>query len=268
MTFKFLIFKAITNLASFIGYNFTFKRRKNEFEGIYKSYNEALSNSNNIDTYINQRNQSKISILDIEDIEVSNTKNIIPSFYATFDRNKIINFLEVGGGNNPIFQHMLKSTDLKFNCQILEEKNFKTKIPDNYLKNVIYLNDFKNINFNDLEFACFTGSIQYIENFNKILNVIFKNNVKHIFISETFFTDLTYNIFTLQCNILTNKFPNTFFSLEVFDKIFLDNGYKKIFFAKKKNKKIENGVYRVRYSHDSLDPGSFYLADMIYEKVN
>ena len=60
MTFKYLIFKAITNLASFIGYNFTFKRRKNVFEGIYKSYNEALSNSGNIDSYINKRIQSKI----------------------------------------------------------------------------------------------------------------------------------------------------------------------------------------------------------------
>ena len=268
MTFKFLIFKAITNLASLIGYNFTFQRRKNDFEGIYKSYNEALTNSGNIDTYINKKIQSKISILDIEDIEVSNTKNIIPSFYATYNRNKIINFLEVGGGNNPMFQYMLKSTDLKFNCQILEEKNFKTEIPDKYLKNVIYLNDLKNINCNNLEFACFTGSIQYMENFNEILNVIFKNNVKHIFILETFFTNLTYNIFTLQCNILTNKFPNTFFSLEVFDKFFLDNGYKKIFFTKRKNKKIENGVYRIKYSHDSLDPDSFYLADIIYEKVN
>ena len=207
-------------------------------------------------------------MIPISFVDTAKLKNIIPSFYATFDKNKIINFLEVGGGNNPIFQYMLKSTDLKFNCQILEEKNFKTKIPNKYSKNVIYINDFKNINFDNLEFACFATSIQYIENFNEILNAIFKSNVKHIFILNTIFTDLTYNIFTLQCNILNNKFPNTFFSLEVFDKIFLDNGYKKIFFAKRKNKKIENGVYRVRYSHDSLDPGSFYLADMIYEKVN
>ena len=266
MTFKFLIFKAITKLASFIGYNFTFQRRKNDFEGIYRSYKEALSNSGSVNTYINQKYKSKI--LDIKDIEVSYSYNIIPSFYATSGSNKIINFLEVGGGNNPIFQYILKSTDLKFNCQILEEENFKTEIPNEYSKNVIYINDFKNINFNNLDFVCFTGSIQYIENFNEILNAIFKNNIKHIFISETFFTDLAHNIFTLQCNILSDKFPNIFFSLDAFDKIFLDNGYKKKFFAKKNNKKIENGVTVIRYNHDSLDPGDFYLADIIYEKVN
>lgn len=266
MTIKFQVYKIISKLANFAGYNFSFTRRSNNFEGIYKSYKDALDSLENKYNYVSKHFQSNRKLLDIDYIEVSDHENIIPSFYCSKNDKNQINFLDIGGGINPIFQHIKKSSDLSFNCQILEHKDFKIAIPDEFRKNVVYKNNIEEINFNNLDFACFASSIQYIEDFDKILKQIFFNNIKHVFILKTFFTNTIEHKYVIQTNILKSKFPVAFFSMDKFDKIFLDNGYKKIFFAKRNNIKFENGVKKIKYTHNKLKPNDFYQADIIYEK--
>lgn len=268
MTIKFQIYKIISKLANFAGYNFSFTRRTNSFEGIYRSYKDALSSLDDRYTYVNKHYQSNRKLLDIKYLEASDQENIITSFYCSKNNKNQINFLDIGGGINPIFQHIKKNSDLSFNCQILEHKDFKITIPDEFKKNVVYKNNIEEINFDNLDFACFASTIQYIENYDKILKKIFLNNIKHVFILKTFFTNAIEHKYVIQTNILNNKFPVAFFSMDAFDKIFLDNGYKKIFISKKNNMKFENGVKKIKYTHNKLKPNDFYQAEIIYEKTN
>lgn len=119
--------------------------------------------------------------------------------------------MEVGGGNNPIFLHFLKCNNKKVKFHVLEEKNFKMKVPNKFKNYLIYYNNLKQINFQNLNSIIFSGSIQYMENYQEILSKAFNSKLKYIIITETFFTSKKKNIYTLQNNMEKVKFPNIFF---------------------------------------------------------
>ena len=168
-------------------------------------------------------------------------------------------FLEIGGGSEPIFLYILKSIGKKYKFQILEEQNFKVQIPQEYDDYLNYTYKLEDMKFKDSKFVIFSGSIQYIENYMKILEKIFSNKVKNVLITETMFTNKSEDTFTLQNNILNVKFPNTFISFKKFNKLFDENNYELVFQTKRKIGK---------YSHNILDKGEFFVKDLVYRLKN
>ena len=76
--------------------------------------------------------------------------------------------------------YILKSVNKKYKFKILEERNFKINIPQeyaNYLKYVYKLEDIEN---SMLKAVTFNASIQFIENYKKILEKIFDNNIEYV----------------------------------------------------------------------------------------
>jgi len=254
-------FKNLINLF----YIFRRKIRKNfsyTFVGVFKSYQEAFLASNNPIKYVNKNYQVKKGFLDLETAEVSGGYAIFPLFCAIVlnseDNEKEYEFLEIGGGDNPAFLYILKSTNKKIKCQILEEENFKIEIPNKYKNYTFYKNKIEDINFKNLSSVIFSNSIQYMENYMDILNKIFENKIKYVFIVETFFTNKNEHIYSLQKNMKNTTFPYTFFSLNKLNDIFEKNSYKQIYITKRNMNK---------YNHNKLEGKEFFYRDIIYKLI-
>tara|TARA_B100000787_G_C16137521_1_gene270396 strand:- start:120 stop:908 length:789 start_codon:yes stop_codon:yes gene_type:complete len=262
MTLKNRILNLLKLFFSIFNYEIEIKKNNFTFMGIYKSYKEAFLASNNLDKYVNKDYQTKKGLENLETIEISGKFHIFTVFCALIlndkQNEKDYEFLEVGGGDNPIFLHILKSTNKKIRCQVLEEKNFKIEISNENKNYISYHNKIENINFQNLSSVIFSGSIQYMENYMDILDKVFEKNIEYIFIVETFFTNKNESIFTLQSNMMNTQFPNIFFSLNELNSIFEKNSYKQIYITKRKVN---------QYSHDKLNGQEYFVRDLIYKLI-
>jgi putative methyltransferase (TIGR04325 family) len=257
------MYKFLKNLLKNFGFELNIEKKKPfTFLHTYKSYNEASRSSINDDTYITKKYQNKSQLYSLSDLEVSDRFNIVPLFFALVLKKENENdlYLEVGGGDNPIFLYILKSLNKKYKFQILEEKNFKINIPSEYKNYLNYVHKLEDIEFNNLKAVFFTGSIQYLENYKIILEKVFSNNIEYVFIIETFFTNKSEDIFVLQNNMLKVRFPNNFFSFNKFNELFNKNNYELIFQTKRKVGK---------YTHNILSKNEYFVKDLIYKlKIN
>ena len=253
------LYRLTKKIVFYLGYKLEIKKKNSfTFLNLYKSYQEALKASKNETTYITKNYQSSFELLDLNDVEVADKFNILPLFFAfTHEKNEDNNlFLEIGGGHLPIFLYILKSIGQKYKFQILEEQNFKVQIPQEYEDYLKYTYKLEDMKFKDSKVVIFSGSIQYIENYMEILEKIFSNKVKNVFITETMFTNKSEDTFTLQNNMLNVKFPNIFISFKKFNKLFDENNYELVFQTKRKVGK---------YSHNILNKGEFFVKDLVYK---
>ena len=154
--------------------------------------------------------------------------------------------------------YILKTTNKKVNFQILEDKNFELKkgVPEEHKKFISYHKNLDQLNFENIYSVIFSGSIQFIENYDLILDEIFKNKIPYVFITETIFTNMQSNIVTLENNMENVTFPNIFFSFEKFNDLFLSKNYKLIYKTKRKTNK---------YTHNMINQKDFFVRDLIYK---
>lgn len=254
-----IIYKFLKKLLKNFGYELNVDRKTLfTFLNIYKSYQEANSSSKNNNNYITKENQKRTQLSDLNDLEVSDRFNIVPLFCALVLKKENENdlFLEVGGGNNPIFLYILKSSNKKYKFQILEEQNFKTNIPQEYENYINYVYKIEDIKFNNLKMVSFTCSIQYIDKYKIILEKIFNNKIEYVFIIETFFTNKSDDIVVLQNNMKNVRFPNIFFSFKRLKEFFNKNNYELIFQTKRKVGK---------YTHNILSKDEYFVKDLIFK---
>jgi putative methyltransferase (TIGR04325 family) len=242
------------------GYDIQKKKNFYTFIDKYDSYQEAFNASKNEIKYVTKEHQENHKLSNLEELEVLDRFHIFAVFCSiSFTQaNDELNFLEVGGGHNPIFLYILKSTNKKYKFQILEEENFKIEVPKKYQDYLSYIYKLEDINFKKLHSVIFSGSIQFMENYKIILNRLFANKINYIFITETFFTHGTEDIFVLQNNMENVRFPNIFFSFEKLHQLFYENDYKLIY-----NSQRKVGAY----NHNILDKKDFFVKDLIY-KIN
>ena len=254
-----IIYKLLKKLLKSFGYELNVKKKEPFiFLNIYKSYLEANSSSMNNANYVTDEYQKNTQLLDLNDLEVSDKFNIVPLFCALVLKKENENdlFLEVGGGNNPIFLYILKSLNKKYKFQILEEQNFKTNIPQEYENYINYVYKIEDIKFNNLKMVSFSGSIQYMDNYKIILEKIFNSNIEYVFIIETFFTNKSDDIVVLQNNMMNVRFPNIFFSFKQLNELFNKNNYELIFQTKRKV-----GAY----THNILSKDEYFIKDLIFK---
>lgn len=254
-----IVYNFLKSFLKNFGYELNIQKKKPyTFLNIYKSYLEAHSSSKNNNHYITREFQKKKQLLDLNDLEVSDRFNIIPLFCALVLKKENENnlFLEVGGGNNPIFLYILKSTNKKYKFQILEEQNFETYVPQEYKNYLNYVYKLEDINFNSLKMVSFTGSIQYMNNYKVILEKIFTSKIEYVFIIETFFTNKSNDIVVLQNNMMNVRFPNIFFSFKQLSELFNKNNYELIFQTKRKVG---------QYSHNILNKDEYFVKDIVFK---
>lgn len=254
-----VIYKFLKNLLrNFFGYELDIRKKPRYiFFNIYSSYQEAKSSSKNNYNYVSKE-QNKTQLVDLDGLEISERHALVPLFCALVLKNENENdlFLEVGGGNRPLFLFILKSLNKKFKFQILEEQNFQISIPQEYKNYLNYVYKLEDVKFNNLKMVSFTSSIQYMDNYKIILNKIFKNNIEYVFITDTFFTNESDDIFVLQNNVMNIRFPHIFFSFKKLTKLFNQNNYELIFQTKR----------RVgQYTHNILSKDQFFLKDLIFK---
>ena len=146
-----------------------------------------------------------------------------------FDQKEKFNFLDFGGENIDFYLY-LKKNFKNVNYYIINQgeinQNFiflKSKYNLENFTIIQNLNELSNYNF---DFINFGSVVQYIENYNEVLEKIIEVSNKYIFFSATHFYDkhttLSENIVVKQTNALPEKIFCYFFEFESFIKKFYD----------------------------------------------
>ena len=166
-----------------------------------------------------------------------------------FNKKEKFNFLDFGGENIDFYLY-LKKNFKNVNYYIINQgeinQNFiylKSKYKLENFTIIQNLNELSNYNF---DFINFGSVLQYIENYNDVLEKIIDVSKKYIFFSATHFYDkntaLSKNIVVKQTNALPEKIFCYFFEFESFIKKFYDNKFKLV--LKEKNKTDDNIHYK------------------------
>lgn len=243
-------------------YNFIKKIvNKNTYEGKFNSYEEAKNRSNKkIEDYIDERSTKKI-YTHLE-VEIKNRHYVAPllvSIFATLNKNnKELNLLDIGGGEFPIVSFIKNSTNVKVNCFVLETDFFikNSTVPKIYKKDLKYISSLSFLPKKKISIVVFNSSIQYFEEYEAILEKIFKLRPSYIVLTKTTFQDEHKDYFTLQKNIKPKIFPNRFFSFFKLRKFFERKNFKLIFKAK----------HLVNYKHNFINNKNFYELDLIFKR--
>ena len=143
-----------------------------------------------------------------------------------FDPNSSFNFLDFGGEKMDFFldisRNFKKINYFLINQPEINEIINNIKLKYNF-KNLIVLNNLSEINKYHYDFVYFGSSIQYLNDYEKYLNVILPITKGYILISATHFFNNNTNlkkIVVKQLNYLPKVYYLYFFDLEHFIKLF------------------------------------------------
>lgn len=250
-------------------YKFALNFLKKKFLKKYSFLNEYKS-LELLEKYLGKKydyfeEKKRNSFIKNKDIIVRDRFALVPLFCSILKKNKV-KFLEFGGGNNPIFLYIRKVTKKKLQCQVLEHSFNIISVPAKFKSYISYISDLKKIRFNNLDFVYFGSSLQYFQNYEEILKMVFFHKVPYIFITGTFFSKFKDNKFVLQVNRPESKYKNhrnsklmnIFFSLKKLDNFFLVNKYEKIYMNLKDEPKL---------NHNFFSKGDYFSGDLIYRRI-
>jgi putative methyltransferase (TIGR04325 family) len=231
------------------------------FEKKFSTYKEFLIFKNSFKISQSKlKNFKKGLIMELKkDRLVSITERfyVMTVFISAINKKKL-NILEFGGYNNPIQKYIEKSTKKKITSTIIETKDFVKEINKKKISEKIkYLYSLKNINYKQFDICYFGASIQYRNDYEKILLNLFECNVKYIIITDTIFNKTNNNYFTLHNNDDFLLYPTIFFSYQKFLKLFEDNNY---------NLEFENKKIFKSYTHKTINKDEFFQAELIFIK--
>ncbi len=234
-----------------------FKKKSYNYTKRFKSYDLVEKHLKNFDIYFDKRFINEFSGPEkVEALE----RFYATSLIVTLWKKKKMNILDVGGGNNPIFSYIKKSTGISTNCVILETdkfiKSIKKKIPSKYKKNISYISNLNQLK-KKIDLVCFISSIQYFKDYKKIIINLKKNNPEYFIITRTFFHNNNKNFYSIEHGIPGSLHPYIFFSFSDLKAFFNKNGYTLIF---------QNSYNSNIFSHDSIKSNKFSHRDLVFKK--
>jgi putative methyltransferase (TIGR04325 family) len=234
-----------------------FKKKEFNYTKKFKTYELAQKHLKNLNIYFDKRFTKKFfEPKDVEAIE----RFYVASIIVALHKKKKLNILDIGGGNNPIFSYIKKSTDISVDCTILETNKFskiiKKKVPDYLKKCIKYISDIREIK-KKIDIVCFISSIQYLNNYKEIIINLKKYGPEYFIITRSFFHTNKSNFYSIEHCVPGTVHPYIFFSFKDLKLFFNQNGYKLIF-QNKYNSNI--------YSHDSFRSNLFYHKDLVFKK--
>ena len=172
-----------------------------------------------------------------------------------FKRNAKIKFLDYGGENLDLYLYLQEKYP-KIEIIVINQAKlvvyFKNFIKKKKIKNIKIINNINKIKNLKFDFVNFGSSLQYIKNYEKILNIVIKKASKYIYISASSFFYSRVNlekIIVKQVNLLPVIMYCYIFNLNFIVKLFKKNNYKVL---KKKNnsfKKINFKNFNFKIDH-------------------
>ena len=192
--------------------------------------------------------------------------HLIQLMLLIFDKKDKVSFLDFGGEKIDFFLNLQKNFEnleyFLFNLKPINEIFKKIKSQYNY-KNLHIVENIKEIYEKDFEFVNFGSSIQYINNYENILNNLSTNN-KFTFFSGTHLYDsdsekFSKDLIVKQINILPYVNYLYFLNRKNFFKIFTDKKFKLVFEEK-------NLTDRIRYKNFRHFLNDVTYSDFLFKK--
>ena len=241
-----------------------FKKKQYDYRKKFSSYESCDKYLKNLNLYLDATNiyhDKRFTKKFFEPKDVESIERFVPaSLIAALDKNKKMNILDIGGGNNPIFSYIKKSTNKSSNCFVLETEKFsniiRKKIPQKFKNSVLYIKNISEIK-KKIDIVCFISSIQYIKDYKVIIKRLIQKKPKYFVITRSFFQNKKKNFYSIEHCVPGSIHPYIFFSFQNFNSFFKKNGYNLIF----QNKYNEN-----IFSHDSVNSKTFFHKDLIFRK--
>ena len=239
----------ITNLFKVKTYNYT---------GKFTSYKEAQKVSK---IYYDKNSTERFFTPEM--VTVSGRFNILPILVLSLKKRNI-KILDYGGGANPAYSYIENSTKIKTKTCVIEQENFcriiKNKIPNKYKKRIKYFSSLNQLDEFIFDIVCFNSSIQYLEDYKKILDDVIKLKPLYILITRTNFHMGKEDYYTLENGpAFSSWHPYIFFSYYKLTKLLKSKQYNLVFSNK----------YNVnKYKHSSIDGKTFFHKDLLFKNMN
>jgi putative methyltransferase (TIGR04325 family) len=244
-------------------YTAILKKNINEytFIGHFLSWDEAIKSNYRTSDYINNDlEEEKTQQFEMPERIIFDVKySILPILISL--ENKIKNILEIGGGCNPIYSYIKKTTKINIKTTVIEKKSFvdkfSNKIPSKIKKSIRYLHNINLIKHKShYDVIYFGSSLQYFAD-EKIILKILKFSPKYIIVSRTFFSQRKKNFFVLQNNIEKNLFPYKITSFINFTNLLKRNNFNLIY----------NADLLTNCKHENIKSEKLKLKDLIFKKI-
>lgn len=179
-----------------------------------KNYPVLFSQREHEKIYQNYLKTNKISFNTFEEIKIILNKK--------YKKDEYFNFLDFGGEKIDFYLNIIK--DFKnINYHIINlpkiNKDLQFLKEKHNLKNLFILNNLNDLKSKKIDFVYFGSTIQYINNYEKILNDLLPLVKKHIFFSATHFFENNAkfkNIVVKQLNYLPIEYYLYFINLDNF----------------------------------------------------
>ena len=233
-------------------------KKRSVYRGSFDSYQEAFNNAKSSQTYGDQQ-YDKRSLLSINfDEPFTQGRNIlIPFLLSLLYSSKKTTILDFGGGVNSIFSHLSTEQRKHISCFIIEREelvdDLNQLINEKEIQNLYYKKSIDGIGTIDI--AYFGSSIQYVKNYEELLDQISSLKPEFIVFSESIFTKRNFDFYVIQINMKNNEFPNCFISEEKINSIMDNKGYKCIF-----SKAIDNKGHK----HETINQSEYDCKTLIF----
>ena len=131
------------------------------------------------------------------------------------------------------------------------------KIPNKYKSEIRYISSLDKLNLRNIDILYFNSSIQYLEDYEKIIVKLFKLNPKYILISYTPFHNKKKNFYSVQYGVPGSVHPIIFFSMPKFIRLMQKAKYKDVFLNK----------YKIKINKRTTSSfNNFYYGDILFKK--
>ncbi len=232
--------------------------------GLYENYDQASKDVVSDTNYLNSNFIKEIKFSENPNINTK-PRHIFSSILFSFE-DEIKNILEFGGGNEPVFKYIQRKNKNQILNYVIEKKELieQIKLPENLSKNIIYLENFKELDLKSIDAAIFNTSIQYLKNFEEILNEIIISKIKYVVISDTIFSNFNEHKYTLQINMKPAKFIYILLSFEKLNNFFIKNNYELIYNISEKN---HFGEKIIKNIHETVPNQDLNFKSLIYKLI-
>ncbi len=235
-------------------FKFLKKRPSTDYGKKFSSFKEAKRFSTDGGTYFDKRFTKFEGPNDVDLVDRFYIASILPSLLNV----KKISILDMGGGPNPIYSYIKKSTNVSTKCYVLDTlklvKILKYKVPKQYKDDVRYITHLSEIKSKKLDIIYFNSSMQYLENYESLIKNISRFKPLYILIGYTPMHSSNKNYYSVQYGVPGSVHPIIFFSMSKLKKLMNNMKYKNIY-ENKYNNIIKN-----------TDFNNCYYADLLFKK--
>ena len=167
-----------------------------------------------------------------EEITFKTYPKLIKLLKTKYSKNRVFNFLDFGG--DQIDQYFILKKNFPniryfvFNQKVINDDFIRLKELYDY-KDLIVIGNLKEISLNHFDFVNFGSVLQYVDNYDVVLDKILSKAKRYILISGTHFynkNSAKKKIIVEQVNLLPKKLYLFFFNLDFFLKKFKNYGFK------------------------------------------